>query len=1180
MSVNEIAPSIIFEGNGETTEYTIPFPFINPENVKVTYVSADGYRSVWTYGVEYTIETVGDITDSGFYEEGRITLTEALADKARIALRRCEPYEQLSEYPTQTLLDPKQLEKSFDQMELQIQQLSDIGERAVTIPEGEDIDLEEFYNGFKESVDSAQANANEAKQAAESAQTASAKVESLVDTAQSLVDDVQSASESATSQISSSVDSWQSMVSDDTAEWSSTVSTDSSTWQNRVSADIASWEARVEKDKAVWAEETQDAIDSWNARVTEDMQNWDSTTQATIAQWEQSVQEWTDVMKQIASECITNIYLYWQQVMGEFKILVEESIQEWNDLVVESKAEWAQLVLDSLEQLEQATDSHLSELETAKNEHLSEMETAKDSHLSEMESAKESHLQELEEKTEECKNEIQSTTDEVVQKVQDKGDEMISALEDKEQELSDTLTQEAQKHIEDIQTSASEAKEDLQETINSANSTKEDLQEAINNATEVNTTLTETIASATDANTKLEEAVENATDITDTINNAEEVIENAANEAVENINSAVEQGKSDIDSTVSSATENITNIINAGEKNITQIIEQAQKDLEEAIANVQAGSTYMNLPSDMSLFPEDLTIVFSTEKGDTSLDDESKFRGDIERNDVTTGSYPRAKFWFNGFASDDHKGTYLFSIPQYSLEDVSLDGSVLTFSKFNVADATSYNEVEIDLSTLTTSSAWTGYLTSTLVAYGYLAGLTFREGDSSGEERASISTFFGQAQSTISSTYYGYSYLTLSGLQSGENYDTAEDLTDSRPQLVTPYRQLITASYNQGVISLESMVTSGTNTTSMETKELDLNITADEYGATEYVFSYDCLTEMYEKSSTADSVSGTYYSKIEPSESNLTYLSNLLWGSDDTTVAGLMYNSVNHGITVDLTKMVKDETESNSSSGRYLTIGHNIGHFNSGLLYPPYFVTYTTPSISYEGDTNGYLTLAAPPKPLYINNSSFLTTVATGENAVIHYSNREINLYDLLTYYVDSGKAETSRSDRTVSYYHLAPSHQEILIDVECWFGYMAYTGTTEEVTATITFFDDTTATINTTIGGSPSDCMSVVTIETIPDIRLTGNDSLNVRYNLSQSKTVTFQSTAMNSLEYFSDVTLIAASRFYSNGIHLEFYVSDYTPMYVYSQTLTQEYLTVIPKRVKIKIPYGLLDDYIDDEL
>ena len=162
MSVIEQSPIVEYKSGTSNLKFDIPYPFVSPSDIKAIITYSDGTAKELIYDQEYLVAGVGDVTDNGYYETGQATLINYLPAMSVLTLRRAGAYEQLSEYPRNTLLNPLQIEADFDKLELQIQQIAEVAGRSLQVPDGANINPSEYINDLWEALNDAQSSLSSA----------------------------------------------------------------------------------------------------------------------------------------------------------------------------------------------------------------------------------------------------------------------------------------------------------------------------------------------------------------------------------------------------------------------------------------------------------------------------------------------------------------------------------------------------------------------------------------------------------------------------------------------------------------------------------------------------------------------------------------------------------------------------------------------------------------------------------------------------------------------------------------------------------------------------------------------------------------------------------------------------------------------------------------------------------
>lgn len=163
MTVSTTKNKISYIGNGISTEFAIPFPFLEISHLKVYQLLND----LQTQREDWTIQN------------GNIVFETAPISGAQIVIMREVPFTQETDYRENEILAAETLERNFDSLAMQIQQLKEQADRAVTVDVFDNTQASELLPSIRTAVSNAAAYAAEADQqaeiAADSAQTATAQ---------------------------------------------------------------------------------------------------------------------------------------------------------------------------------------------------------------------------------------------------------------------------------------------------------------------------------------------------------------------------------------------------------------------------------------------------------------------------------------------------------------------------------------------------------------------------------------------------------------------------------------------------------------------------------------------------------------------------------------------------------------------------------------------------------------------------------------------------------------------------------------------------------------------------------------------------------------------------------------------------------------------------------------------
>ena len=149
-------------GNGAAKDFTVPFPYLDKSHLTVRQM-LNGVQSERT-----------DWTVSG----GTLTFETAPANNAQIVIMRQVPLTQETDYRENEILSAETLERCFDKLTMQVQQLEEKSGRAVTVDVFDDTNAASLIPSIRKAVSdctaaaaSARANADTASEKAVQAQT-------------------------------------------------------------------------------------------------------------------------------------------------------------------------------------------------------------------------------------------------------------------------------------------------------------------------------------------------------------------------------------------------------------------------------------------------------------------------------------------------------------------------------------------------------------------------------------------------------------------------------------------------------------------------------------------------------------------------------------------------------------------------------------------------------------------------------------------------------------------------------------------------------------------------------------------------------------------------------------------------------------------------------------------------
>ena len=129
MTVSSSTNKIIGAGNGVTTSWPFSFKVLDPEHLVVTYTDAAGDETTLDPGAY----TVALNIDQDASPGGSVTHSPAIASGTKLTILRSVPYTQAIDLENQGGFFPEVLERGFDLMVMQVQQLREQLARALKL---------------------------------------------------------------------------------------------------------------------------------------------------------------------------------------------------------------------------------------------------------------------------------------------------------------------------------------------------------------------------------------------------------------------------------------------------------------------------------------------------------------------------------------------------------------------------------------------------------------------------------------------------------------------------------------------------------------------------------------------------------------------------------------------------------------------------------------------------------------------------------------------------------------------------------------------------------------------------------------------------------------------------------------------------------------------------------------
>ena len=136
MTVSSQTNKIIYIGNGIAKEFAIPFSFLEREHLKVRQKK----DNIQTERTDWTVKS------------GNLVFTDAPESGAEIAIVREVPLTQETDYRDNEILHAETLERNFDKLTMQVQQLAEKQDRAVTVDIFDDTQAAELIPSIRKAV--------------------------------------------------------------------------------------------------------------------------------------------------------------------------------------------------------------------------------------------------------------------------------------------------------------------------------------------------------------------------------------------------------------------------------------------------------------------------------------------------------------------------------------------------------------------------------------------------------------------------------------------------------------------------------------------------------------------------------------------------------------------------------------------------------------------------------------------------------------------------------------------------------------------------------------------------------------------------------------------------------------------------------------------------------------------
>lgn len=134
MTISTQDSKVNYQGNGQTTVFQIPFPFLENEQIYVQKKDAEGILINYTYATDYTV------TGAGEENGGSVTLNVAPEQGSTISIYRDVPLTQEVDYRENEIFPAETHEEALDKLTMEVQQIQEQLDRSVKVDRFSDVD--------------------------------------------------------------------------------------------------------------------------------------------------------------------------------------------------------------------------------------------------------------------------------------------------------------------------------------------------------------------------------------------------------------------------------------------------------------------------------------------------------------------------------------------------------------------------------------------------------------------------------------------------------------------------------------------------------------------------------------------------------------------------------------------------------------------------------------------------------------------------------------------------------------------------------------------------------------------------------------------------------------------------------------------------------------------------------
>lgn len=179
MTVSVQQTKVFYSGNDNTTQWDIPFPFLDKEDLKIYVIDSYGVKTLLTE--DFAVDEISRVLTYPLQTNG----AAPLASGEQLLIMRKTPLLQQTTFGAQDTLDPTVLENGYDKAMLIAQELTCELERCIKVPEeqsGDEINITTYLEQLTQDIAQVHSSVETAQRSAQSAQAAASNLSSVVNT--------------------------------------------------------------------------------------------------------------------------------------------------------------------------------------------------------------------------------------------------------------------------------------------------------------------------------------------------------------------------------------------------------------------------------------------------------------------------------------------------------------------------------------------------------------------------------------------------------------------------------------------------------------------------------------------------------------------------------------------------------------------------------------------------------------------------------------------------------------------------------------------------------------------------------------------------------------------------------------------------------------------------------------